>query len=140
MKTKVLALDVYGTILSSIDIQWEFPPRNGLIELLDFCEEQDIKTITTSDANLTDLRLDLKKTGIPTRRFESFELKGSPKEFGPIIAFYGIQPNELLVVGDSQEADINGAINMGARYLHVPKYIGLETKDLFDFRQVIRML
>jgi len=139
MNTKLLALDIYGTILSSTDADNQLPPRKGLLKLLDSCEELKIRAITTSDADLNDAIAVLKRIGLASR-LESFELRGAPKEFGPIIAYYGIRPEELLVIGDSQEADINGAINIGARYLKVPKYIRPETRDLFDFIQVIALL
>lgn len=141
MAIKVLTLDVYGTILSSVDFENQFPPRKGLDELLDYCDKNGIKVITGSDACASDIHFDFKKAGINTQRFSGFfRMTETPKEFGEIIEYYKIRPEELLIVGDSQLADIAGAENVHARYHKVPKYTSTETRELFDFRQVIRML
>ena len=141
MVIKVLTLDVYGTILSSIDSENQFPPRGGLEILLDHCDKKSIKVVISSDACVSDILFDFKKAGIDNQRFLGFfRMTENPKEFREIIEYYKIKPEELLVIGDSACADIAGAKNIHARFYQVPKYTSPETRELFDFEKIMELL
>jgi len=120
---KVLALDVYGTILASDDVENLMPPRKGFSELVKKCRDKNIEIITTSDSDLTNLKIDLRESGINLSVFSNlYELKTIPKDFEWILGDYGISPEELFVIGDREDADIEGAKRINAGYFLVPEY------------------
>ena len=134
MGVKVIALDIYGTVLASEDAENILPARKGLEELFDRCESKGIKVVTASDASLINLKIDLKESGVNISKLDNFyELKQFPKDFSGIIEDYGIESGELLVIGDSDK-DINGAVNCKAKYFRVPEYVGIG--DDFDLNSI----
>lgn len=130
-KIKVLALDIYGTILATDDEDNELPPRKGLEAFLDKCDDRGIKVVSASDADLENLKIDLREAGVDIYRFDNlFCLDQYPyKDFLWIVKDYKIDPKELLVIGDSDK-DIDGAKAIGARYFRVPEY--KDKRDGFD--------
>ena len=127
---KIIALDIYGTILATEDPENLLKPRKGLEKFFDKCKAKGIKVVASSDADTTNIKIDLKESGANVAKFDRFyELKQAPKDFSVIIKDYGINPKELLVVGDSDK-DIEGAINCKAGHFRVPEYKNLE--DNFD--------
>ena len=105
MAIKVVALDIYGTVLSSTDYDNELPPRKGLEAFLDKCDVKGIKVVTASDSDFTNLKIDLKESGIDIERFDDFFcLNQFPyKDFSLIVDSYKIQPQELFVIGDDDK-------------------------------------
>ena len=139
MAVKVVALDVYGTILPISDT--ELGSRKGLEELLDYCDNNKILVVTSSDCPNPDVKFDLEKAKVNHWRFDCMVcLYSKPKDFFQIIDLYGIQPNELLVVGDSVESDIKGAINAGAQYVHVKPYTKEDDYSLSELIKVIELI
>ncbi len=127
---KVIALDIYGTVLSSEDCENLMSPRKGLDKLFDECDVKRIKIVSASDAPILILQIDLKESGVDFSRFDNFyEFEQKPKDFRIILEDYNIKSKELLVVGDSVEADIKGAQMIGAQYYKVPEY----NRKLDDF-------
>ena len=120
---KVIALDIYGTILASDDVENLLPPRKGFSELVKKCKNKNIKIITASDSDITNLKIDLKESRIDLSIFNNFyELKTIPKNFKWILDDYNILPQELLVIGDREDIDIKGAKRINAKYCLVPEY------------------
>ena len=132
---KVIALDIYGTVLCSDDADGEMPPRKGLKAFFDKCEEKDIKVVSASDAGINDVKYDLKSAGVAIDRFDKFfKLDHYPvKDFMIITRDYGITPRNILIIGDSYK-DIGGATKVGAYYVHVPEYRG--TRDDFNLGNI----
>jgi len=58
-KIKVIAFDVYGTILCSDDPENAMSPRLGFAEFILRAKSLGIKVVTSSDAYLVNLHLDL---------------------------------------------------------------------------------
>lgn len=116
---KVVAIDVYGTILATEDPDDELPVRKGLDDLIQKCHKQVVRVTLHSSEDFQNVKLAFEEAGIDIHKFDSFyHLPGDPKDFSEIIKDYNIAPRELLVVGDS-DADINGARTIGARYFKV---------------------
>ena len=135
MPIKVIALDIYGTVLATDDFENILPPRKGLKEFLDRCDEKGILVVTASDSDLINLKMDLKESGVDISRFNDFyELKQDPKDFSWIIDAYKIKPEELLVIGDTNK-DIDGAIKCNAKYFKVPIYFSRGGSD-FDLNSI----
>ena len=134
---KVIALDIYGTILATEDPENGLPPRKGLDDFFNKCDERDIKIVTASDANLDILKIDLEESGVDLSLFDGFyELKQNPKNFSIIhreYGLYGLNCNELLVIGDGQK-DRDGALKYNACLIRVPEYKGID--DKFDLRNL----
>jgi len=119
---KVVAIDVYGTILATDDPDDELPARKGLDDLIQKCHKQVIRVSLHSSEDFQNVKLALQAAGIDIHKFDSFyNLSGNPKDFSEIVRDYSITPRELLVIGDS-DADINGAKTIGARYFRVQRY------------------
>jgi len=138
--TKIIVLDVYGTILATKDADNELPPRKGLEKFFDKCDSKRIKVVSASDALIDNVKIDLKeafKKHIPKltiKRFHRFyQLNQLSKDFLGIIGDYEITSEELLVIGDS-EKDINGAIKYGACFIQVPEYF--DRLDEFDLSKI----
>ncbi len=122
MVIKVIALDIYGTVLASEDAENLLPPRKGLEGFFRKCGDKRIKVVGASDADLINLKIDLKESGVNVEAFDRFyELKQTPKDFSKIIKDYKINAEELLVIGDSDK-DIDGARNSGACHFKVIQY------------------
>lgn len=132
MAIKVVALDVYGTIVSNKDRG--FPPREGLADLSEFCRKRDIKIVTSSDMDIKYVKAHLEELKIDLGIFDNFFcLPEIPKEFFYVEAHYHISGNELLVVGDDEELDIQGARSNYAKYVLVKRYSDLSDGEKFDF-------
>ena len=66
---KVVALDIYGTVLASGDPNNELPPRKGLKAFLDKCDARRIKVVTASDGHLKNLKRNLQESGLERKPF-----------------------------------------------------------------------
>ena len=134
MKTKILALDIYGTILCIDDPENNMPVRKGFEDLVEKCNKHKIKIVSSSDANPELIKIDLAESGVKLDIFKHFYyLTTSVKDFSKILKDYRIKPKELFVIGDSDK-DILGAINVGANYFRVPVYC--ISKDNFDLSKI----
>ncbi|MFA5173996.1 MAG: HAD family hydrolase [Candidatus Pacearchaeota archaeon] len=132
---KLVGLDVYGTILCSTDKDNEMPSRKGFSELVKKCTTRGIIITSVSDSNIAMVKLDLKDSKVDLKIFNDFyELVDDPKDFSYLIEDYGLMPEEILIIGDSDK-DINGAKAVGAKYIRVPEYKALGDKyDLGKIR------
>lgn len=128
---RIVALDVYGTFLASDDADNEMPPRRGIEKFCDMCHETRVPIVTVSDSDLGDVKRDLRECfeRHPKRRmsldrfYDFFEMnKDGPKEFMSFLMYYKINAWQVLVIGDSQKRDIDGAARVGAHHLLVPEY------------------
>ena len=72
MEIKVVALDIFGTVLVADDADNEMLPRKGLDAFFDKCDSRGIKVASTSDEDLVILKLILQDSGIDLKRFDSF--------------------------------------------------------------------
>jgi len=134
MSIKVLALDVYGTLLPVVDFKRELRPRKGLYKLLARCKNRGTEVFAASDEFPEKVRLDLDEYGVRKECFSRFiKIWGNPKDFSPILQISNIAPGELFVVGDS-DSDILGAKRIGAKYFKVPRYFNKE--DNFDLNKI----
>jgi FMN phosphatase YigB (HAD superfamily) len=136
MNIRVIALDIYGTVLATDDPDNELPPRRGIEEFFDERERRKIKVVSTSDADITTLKINLRESKVDVTRFDRFYcLNQLPcKDYSAIVRDYNITPKQLLVVGDSDK-DINGAKACGAKQVRVPEYYN--TRDNFDINKEI---
>ena len=124
MAIKVVAVDIYGTVLASDDYGNELPPRKGFEGLLDKCDSRGIKVVTASDSDLLNLKIDLKESRVDITRFDSFHhLWQHPKNFEGILEDYHLIPEELFVIGDSMK-DMEWPRLHGAGNYMVPEYRG----------------
>ncbi|MFA6023305.1 MAG: HAD hydrolase-like protein [Candidatus Pacearchaeota archaeon] len=141
MKTKVVAVDVYGTLIDAAQFEKERKIRRGFEKFFDKCNNNNIPIVTASDSDLEDVISDLesalkkseffnelfpealKKSTLAYEVFDNFyRLVGAPKNFAYIISDYLIKPEELFVIGDTFEKDIIGAHDLGCSTLLVPEY------------------
>lgn len=153
---KVVALDVYGTILACDDCDYSCAPRAGLADFLDKCRDRGIIVVTCSDCFSANVRNDLEmafklvierlltpqerqemRSRLCLGRFaEFFQLdQALTKDFSVIIGRYDIRPEELLVVGDNYDKDIVGALVVGANAIHCPVY-GINKGAEWDFGKI----
>lgn len=138
-RIKVIAFDVYDTILCGDDSDNVMPPRQGFVEFVLRVKRLGIKMVTSSDADLTNLQLDLAATfrnGAPfgPEVFDAFfKLSMRPKRYGEILRYFGIIQEELMIIGDRQDNDIAGA-PPGSVTILVPPY---DFRDrLFSFTDI----
>jgi FMN phosphatase YigB (HAD superfamily) len=155
MGIKAVALDIYGTVLDIEDYDYSRPPRKGLADFLDKCDQRGIRVVTSSDAPTGTVRNDLlvafrlvigkianageravMKKRLNLERFDNFfQLDQGIKDFSIIIGHYDILPRELLVIGDNPNKDIIGALRLGAFAIQCPPYSGEQGAD-WDFSKI----
>lgn len=131
-KHKVVAFDVYGTMLAT---RYETLPRKGLVQLLERCKEKGLTLCTCSDAEIHDVIADLEKAEIGPNYFDSLfkmprqpgDFTSQPKDFRRILEHYKIKPGELLVIGDREQRDIQPARDLGCQAIHVSEYVDSKT-------------
>ncbi len=139
-KIKVIALDVYGTILPT---KGENVKRKGLDAFLQKCKNQGLILCTCSDAEINDVMENFREAELNPRYFDEYfkmERKGKnfyklPKNFSPILEHYNLFPEELLVIGDRIQRDINPAENLGCKTILVPEYFVKEDNN-FDMNGI----
>ena len=137
--TTIIALDVYGTILSSQDWDNELPPRTGFREFVKNVQDLGILLVTSSDAPIDTLKINLgegfKKINLSLDIFDDFyKLSYYPKDFSEIISNYKIEPRQLFVIGDQYDKDIIGASRLGCNTFQIPEYRSFP--DNFDFSSI----
>lgn len=136
MEIKVIALDVYGTILATEDHENSLRPRKGFFELVGICKRRGVALVTSSDNTVDLTKIDLMTSKVPLEIFDGFyPMKpGVPKDFSGIIKHYKIKPEELLVIGDKPYIDIALAKEIGCHTALVPEYVGYG--DKFDLMSI----
>lgn len=124
MRTKIVAFDIYGTVLSANDAENILPPRTGFITFCRTCLANELRLVTSSDSDLWLLKSDLKESGVILGLFSEFckMEKGQPKDFTSILSLFEIEPPELHVFGDRLDFDIEPAIKLGCKATLVPVY------------------
>jgi len=136
MSIKVIAFDVYGTILATEDPDNNLRARKGFFDIVATCKELRVILVTASDNSVDLTKIDLTESSVPVEIFDDFYPmeKGIPKDFSKIIEVYGIEPEELLVIGDKPDIDIALAKEMGCHTALVPEYVGYG--DKFDLTSI----
>lgn len=137
MDTKVIAVDIYGTVLCSDDPENSMPPRRGFKAFAENYRSLGVKIITCSDNDLVLTQIDLEESRLSLSLFDHFfqMARGVPKSFEVILQYYKISPEQLLVIGDSFERDINLARSIGCQAILVPEYGS--TPSNWDFSNIV---
>jgi len=137
MAIKVVALDIYGTVLATEDPENALPPRKGLEDFFDMCDARHIKVVGASDANPDTVKINLRDAEVDIKRFDNFYcLDQLPfKDFSQIILDFAISPAQLIVIGDSDK-DRGGADQIGSSYMYVPEYYNSKDHEKFDFSEI----
>lgn len=138
---KVVAWDVYGTILPS---KGEQVKRRGLDSVLEKLEQKGLILCTCSDAKTESIFEDFKEAELNPEYFDKFfkmkrvgkDFYNQPKNFSLILKHYRLHPKELLVIGDREGKDIRPAKELGCEAILVPEYItagenGFDLNKLF---------
>ena len=136
-RTKIIAWDVYGTMIAAEDPDNELPPRKGLIEVLERTKGEGIISCTCSDGNTVVVRCDLESSRVNPEYFDHFfEMeKGIPKNLGVIWAHYkqripDLEGDQILVIGDRLDRDIYPAQSLGFRAIHFQEYFGSNDNNI----------
>jgi len=144
MKTKVVALDVYGTILPT---EGKSIKRKGLDTLLSRCKYNELILCTCSDGKINDVKHDLMESEVNLEYFDNYfemprqskDFIHQPKDFTPILNYYkekiNLEPHELLIIGDRERRDIIPARELGCNAILVPEYYGKEDNN-FDINSI----
>lgn len=145
IQTKVIALDVYGTILDSEDEENEMPSRQGFEEFVKRAKDLGLILVAASDQPPESVKehlqlafrksKDSKGLRLTLDIFDRFyQFPTIPKDFSQILHDYQILPKQLFVIGDQFKRDIEGAEALGCLTLHVPEYGRIPYN--FDFSDV----
>ncbi|HIG94484.1 MAG: hypothetical protein QT05_C0005G0009 [archaeon GW2011_AR13] len=141
MNTKVVALDIYGTLLPT---KGNNIPRKGLESFLNNCKSEELILCTCSDGKIQEVKNDLLEAGIDLKCFnkyfemprQSADFIKQPKDPTIILNYYNLSPEELTVIGDREERDIAYARELGCNTILVPEYKIPEDKDNFDLSKL----
>lgn len=138
-KTRVIAVDIYGTVLCEDDPEHDMPPRRGFAEFVNTAKSRGIKLVAAYEADLRRLKTDINetflgRTGFGAEIFNGFyELSMRPKKYGRILEDLLIQREELMIIGDDRELDLSGA-PINCSLVIVPPYRGIT--DKFNFMSI----
>jgi len=143
-ETRVIALDVYGTMLPTIG---DNVKRKGVDGILTRCKNDGLILCTCSDGNIKSVKRDLNEAGIDRYFDEFFEMarqRGDftkqPKDIKRILKYYqeriNLTPRELLVIGDRIERDIEPARELGCHTILVPEYYNENERYNFDMNSI----
>ena len=141
---KVVAWDVYGTIISSGGgkTSRESRTRPGALEALTVIKSRGINQCTCSDGNLGTLKKDLQEGGITWKDF-FYDLYSTipfeQKDFSYILEVCRLEPNNLLVIGDNEDLDLTLAREQGCQTFHVPEKYKHQENPL-DVQGILKLL
>ena len=115
----IIAFDVYDTIYHPGK-----PIRPSFLEFAVVCRDRGITLVTSSDGETPWLIKDLQSVGVPEGVFYDYYqmCKWEPKNYQPILDFFNIASQKLLVIGNSLYLDIEPAIELGCHAILVPSY------------------
>ncbi|MFA7707888.1 MAG: HAD family hydrolase [Candidatus Pacearchaeota archaeon] len=133
-KIKLVAWDVYETIIAPHLDDDIIRLRQGSLELLTQIKSKNILQCTCSDGDLTNLKNNLKEAGINWQDYfiDLYKMSyGERKDFSYIVEANKIKFNELLVIGDDYNLDIELAKEQGCKTIWVPEI--KEKQSLLDF-------
>lgn len=149
METKVVAFDIYGTMLPTVGTQRK---RKGLDRLLERCKKQGLTLCTCSDAYTESVLSDFRKAGLDKRDFDRFfnmpretgvygHFTRAPKNIKLILDYYLNKgtissSDQLTVVGDRELRDIKPALRLGCNTILVSEYYEKNDND-FDINGII---
>lgn len=134
-KIKLVAWDVYGTIIDSYNDESSDVPnplklRPGALEILSEIKSRKIEQITISDGDLGNLKKYLGEAGITNWNDYFFDLysmtKGRLKDIVNMFDYYKenfgwkFNPETTLVIRDNYGIDIELAKKQGCKTIHVP--------------------
>ena len=134
---KVVAVDLYGTILVTEDPENAMPIRAGFREFCLLCHQNKIKIVSSSDADLINQRIDLSDKGAFEYFDRLYRLKTNPKRYSAIIRDYSLSHQELLVIGNEEVKDLTIAKRIGCKTFLVPNYT---LGNYFDFMDIWKTL
>ena len=102
----------------------KFKAQPGIDELFDYLKNNNIKTAIFSDYNLVEKRMQALgiNPSISENLFSSVELGGlkpAPGPFLKIAEILGVEPSKILVVGDRNDTDGQGARNCGMSFIQL---------------------
>ena len=140
MNTKVIAFDVYGTILMTTDYDNCVPFRKGFVDFALECKRIGIILVSSSDNSIPLTKNNLEMSGVPLDLFfDHYQMeKGGPKSFNLILNFFDINGDELHVFGDRPECDIEPACKLGCGATLVPVFDSLS--DDFDWMSMLPLI
>ena len=95
----------------------------GAIDFLDSVRDRRKSIITNGIAEVQHGRIEDSMTGKYFERiFISEEIgssKPAPEFFSHVLATLGMQPDDCIVIGDSESSDIQGAVNAGIDSIYI---------------------
>lgn len=140
-KIEVVGFDVYGTMLPTEQANVK---RKGLDELLERCKHLGLILCTCSDGKTLNVKKDLREAEINLNYFDKYfkmlrdgkNFTTAPKNFKPIIEYYQINPEKLLIIGDREPRDIIPARELGCEAILVPEYKTAKDFSKFDLNTI----
>lgn len=121
---KLVAWDVYGTIISSyvdnLNRRILRPDVLDLIQLINSCK---IPQVTSSDGKIEKILQSFSDLGVKPEYFDKMYkmVPGQEKDYAQILTDYNVKPENLLVVGNNYKVDIKPAKELGCQTLFTPE-------------------
>jgi FMN phosphatase YigB (HAD superfamily) len=131
---KLALWDIYGTVIVYKD---KLRLRPGALESLVEIKSREVNQCTISDAQLSDVKGNLREVGINWQDFFVDLYKMEPnqqKDCLYIAGEFNLDPENLLVIGNDYYADIELAKKQGCHTLHFPEH------ELLDIQKIQKLL
>lgn len=119
---KLVAWDVYGTIISSyVRSPDKRELRPNALELIETFRSYGIPQVTSSDADTERIKDLFNELGVDQKYFDRmYKMTPGQKDYSPIKLDYNLNPKNILVIGNSP-GDITPAKKLGCQTLFVPE-------------------
>ncbi len=138
MAVKVVAWDVYQTIVApyceEVRDDMDDEPlriRQGVREGLEYFDSKSVFQVTCSDCDSENVKRDLKTLEVLGYFLDFFPMTPYfPKDFTGIRDFFGVNFQDLLVIGDNYDLDIVLAKQQGCKTIHLPLDKKLTLEDI----------
>ena len=108
-------------------------PLPGVEETLQRLQDYPYRLVVFTKGELQDQENKLKRSGL-ARYFSHVEITSdkTEREFRQLCEHLGIQPEELLMVGNSLKSDIAPALAIGALAIHIPFHVTWQLEHFED--------
>lgn len=139
-----LSIDELNGLLKDCKSLLRLPatPLKGVAETLEKLQDSPYKLVCFTKGELQDQENKLRRSGLG-KFFDHVEITSnkSEKEFLELCRHLNIEPQELLMVGNSLKSDIAPALAIGAQAVHIPFHVTwqLEVHEDFEHERMVKI-
>lgn len=125
-----------------VEVLENLSKREGGFSALPLGEESGVRLVCFTKGELQDQENKLRRSGLG-KYFDHVEITSdkTEKEFLALCRHLNIEPDEMLMVGNSLKSDIAPALAIGAQAVHIPFHVTwqLEVHQDFEHERMVKL-